>query len=61
VSSKPPRSIGPPRRISGSLTISPEILAMKKAQEETKEKLERIAKKIESEKPRRMAALATTK
>lgn len=43
-SAKPSRkSLGPPkRRISGSLTLTPEILAMKKEQEEAKQKAERI-------------------
>lgn len=47
--STPPRSIKPPpRRISGSLTIAPEILAVKKAQEEAKQKLNRIVEHVKS-------------
>lgn len=42
----------PPRRISGSLTIAPEILAMKKTQEEVKQKLNRIVEKVKSDSDR---------
>lgn len=51
-SSKPPRPDARPRRtISGTLTLSPEILKMKEEQEKAKQSAERILKKISTPPP----------
>jgi len=51
-SSNPPRPNARPRRtISGTLTLSPEILKMKEEQEQAKKRAETILKRISTTPP----------